>query len=245
MHEGPLWITTLLNRLFGGAATALLKALGIEAHDPAAPIPDYIALQVLVALILVALFLFLRSRLSLERPGNLQHALELAIEFMREQAQEIAGHHGPHFVPMVLTLGMFILLSNLVGLIPTLGAPTAHIEVTLGCAMLAFAYYHFQGARHRGIGKYILHFGGPIWWLAPLMFPVEIVSHLGRPLSLSVRLFANIFAGHLITQIFFGLIPLAIPMVFLGLDTFVSFLQSYIFMLLTLVYLGGAVAEEH
>jgi len=244
-EEGPLWITGLMNRLLGGAALALLEKLGIHPHDPAHPIPDYIALQVLVALLIMALFLFLRSQLSMERPGALQQGFELALEFMKEQAHEITGHHGHRFVPMVMTLGVFILFSNLIGLIPTLGAPTSHIEVTLGCAMMAFAYYHYEGARHQGLGKYLLHFAGPVWWLAPLMFPIEIISHLGRPLSLSVRLFANIFAGHLIAGIFFGLIPLGVPMIFLGLDTFVSFLQSYIFMLLTLVYLGGAVAEEH
>lgn len=245
VSEGPLWFTALLNKAFAVPANRLLESLGIHPHDPHNPIPDYIAMQVLVALIMVGLFLSLRARLSMERPGGIQHTFELAYEFMKEQAHEIAGHHGKHFVPMVLTLGIFILFSNLIGLIPTLGAPTSAIEVTLGCAMMAFAYYHYEGARHQGLVKYIKHFGGTIWWLAPLMFPIEIVSHLGRPLSLSVRLFANIFAGHLIGQIFFSLVPLGVPMIFLGLDTFVSFLQAYIFMLLTLVYLGGAVAEEH
>jgi F-type H+-transporting ATPase subunit a len=245
VSEGPLWFTRLVNAALAGPANRLLEALGIHPHDPRLPIPDYIALQILVAAIIVVLFLLLRSGLSVDRPSHVQQACELAVDFMKEQAHEIGGHHAIHFVPMVLTLGMFILFSNLLGLIPTMGAPTANIEVTVGCAMLAFLYYHYQGARHLGVGKYIAHFGGPIWWLAPLMFPIEIVSHLGRPLSLSVRLFANIFAGHLIGQIFFGLVPLGVPMIFLGLDTFVSFLQAYIFMLLTLVYLGGAVAEEH
>src|SRR5688572_5814700 len=103
VSEGPLWVTRLVNRVFAGPANALLEKLGIHPHDPHLPIPDYIALQIMVALIIVALFLFLRSRLSLERPGNLQQGLEVAVEFMREQAHEIAGHHGKHFVPMVLT----------------------------------------------------------------------------------------------------------------------------------------------
>lgn len=245
VSEGPLWFTRLLNGLLAGPVTGLLEALGIHPHDPAHPIPDYVAMQVLVAIVLVAVFLFLRSKLSLDRPGGLQHLFEEALLFMRGQAEEIAGHHAHRFVPMVMTLGLFILFSNLTGLIPTLGAPTANIEVTVGCAMVAFLYYHYEGARHQGALKYIKHFGGPVWWLAPLMFPIEIISHMGRPLSLSVRLYANISAGHHISQIFFGLVPLGVPMIFLGLDTFVSFLQSYIFMLLTLVYLGGAVAEEH
>lgn len=246
MHpEETLWFTKLLNHLLAGPVNSLLGVLGIHPHNPAEPIPNYVAMQVLVALILVVLFLVLRSRLSLENPGKLQHMFEVAIEFMRSQAEEIIGHHGRHFVPMVLTVGMFILFCNLIGLIPSFLSPTASVEVTLGCALVAFSYYHYSGARHQGLLKYMKHFGGSVWWLAPLMFPIEIVSHLGRPLSLSVRLFANIFAGDLIFLIFFGLVPLGVPMIFLGLHTFVSFLQAYIFMLLTMVYLQGAVAEEH
>ncbi len=244
--EQILWFTKLLNRAFAGPANALLHALGIRVTDPHNPIPNYVAMQVLVALIMVVLFVVLRSRLSVEQPGKIQHLFEVFVEFMKETANDIAGHHhGPDFVPMVCTLGIFILFSNLIGLIPSFLSPTANIEVTLGCALVAFVYYHVEGARRQGVLRYIKHFGGPVWWLSPLMFPIEIISHFGRPLSLSVRLFANIFAGDLIFLIFFGLVPLGLPMIFLGLHTFVSFLQAYIFMLLTLVYLGGAVAEEH
>jgi F-type H+-transporting ATPase subunit a len=246
MHpEETLWFTRLLNHLLGGSVRAVLQAMHIHVSNPREPIPNYVAMQVLVALVIVVLFLFLRTRLSMDRPGALQHIFEVAVDFVKQQADEIVGHHGHRFVPMVLTLGIFILFSNLLGLIPSLLSPTANIEVTLGCALVAFTYYHYSGARQQGALRYIGHFGGPIWWLSPLMFPIEIVSHLGRPLSLSVRLFANIFAGDLILLIFFGLVPFGVPMIFLGLHTFVSFLQAYIFMLLTLVYLGGAVAEEH
>ena len=246
MHaEEILWFTRLLNHLFAGPVNTFLAALHIHVKNAAEPIPNYIAMQVLVALIIVAVFVFLRTRLSMDRPGKLQHIFEVATEFVRDQAHEIIGHHGPEFVPMVLTLGIFILFSNLLGLVPSLLSPTANIQVTLGCAMVAFTYYHFQGARRQGPIGYLKHFAGPIWWLSPLMFPIEIFSHCARALSLSVRLFANIFAGDLIFLIFFGLVPLGVPMVFLGLHTFVSFLQAYIFMLLTMVYLSGAVAEEH
>ena len=249
MHpEETLWFTKLLNDLFAGPVNGFLEALGIHPHHPTEPIPDYMAMQVLVALVLVALFLFLRLRLrlSLDRPGKLQHILEVGYGFIRSQAEEIIGHHGHRFVPMVLTLGLFILFGNLVGLIPTFGAATSHIEVTVGCAMVAFLYYHYAGVQQQGLLKYIRHFCGPMLVLAPLMFPIEIVSHLARPLSLSVRLFANIFAGHQVAEVFFDLSKgIAVPMIFLGLDTFISFLQAYIFMLLTMVYLSGAVAEEH
>ncbi len=247
MHpEETLWFTKLLNYLFAGPVNRFLEALGIHPHNPAEPIPDYMAMQLLVGLVLVALVLFLRSQLSLDRPGKLQHILEVAYGFIRSQAEEIIGHHGHRFVPMVLTVGLFILFCNLVGLIPTFGAATSHIEVTLGCAMLAFIYYHYAGVQQQGLFKYIRHFCGPMLVLAPLMFPIEIVSHLARPLSLAVRLYANIFAGHTVAAIFFSLSKgIVIPMVFYGLDTFISFLQAYIFMLLTMVYVSGAVAEEH
>jgi len=243
--EPILWFTALLNRLLAGPVNALLRALNIPAGNPHEPIPNYVAMQILVALIIIVLFSLLRARLSMDRPGGLQHILEVGYDYMREMAEEVIGHHGRHYVPMVLTLGIFILFCNLIGLIPSFLSPTASPEVTLGCALVAFCYYHFEGARHQGVLRYIKHFGGPIWWLSPLMFPIEIVSHFGRPLSLTVRLFANIFAGDLITVIFFSLVPIGVPMIFLGLHTFVSFLQAYIFMLLTLIYLQGATAEEH
>ncbi len=245
MPEHELWFTALLNKLLGGPVASLLAALGIRPENPESPIPNYIAMEVLVALVIVALFLFLRTRLSMERPGGIQHVFEVFYGFIRGQAEEIVGHEGHRFVPMVMTLGVFILLSNLIGLVPSLESPTQHIEVTLGCAMVAFLYYHYSGARHQGLLKYLKHFAGPVVFLAPIMIPIEIVSHFARPLSLSVRLFANMFAGELITGIFFGLVPLGLPMIFMGLHTFVAFLQAYIFMLLTLVYLAGAVEEAH
>jgi F-type H+-transporting ATPase subunit a len=117
--------------------------------------------------------------------------------------------------------------------------------VPAGCAMAAFLYYNIEGAREQGVFKYLAHFAGPVWWLAPLMIPIEIISHLARPMSLTIRLFANMFAGEQVTVIFLGLVPVVIPAIFMGLHVFVSFLQAYIFMLLTMVYVQGATAREH
>jgi F-type H+-transporting ATPase subunit a len=116
--------------------------------------------------------------------------------------------------------------------------------VPLGCAVCAFLYYHAQGFKRHGIA-YPKQFLGPIWWLIPLMLPLEIISHLARLLSLTIRLYANIFAGDMVTLVFFSLVPIGVPIIFLGLHIFVSMLQTYIFVLLTTVYLAGAVAEEH
>jgi F-type H+-transporting ATPase subunit a len=132
----------------------------------------------------------------------------------------------------------------LLGLIPGFESPTAVPVVPLGCAVCAFVYYQSQGFRQHGIA-YLKHFMGPMWWLAIIMVPIEIISHLARMLSLTVRLYANMFAGDMVTWVFFSLVPIGIPIIFLGLHLGVSLLQTYIFVLLTMVYLSGAVAEEH
>jgi F-type H+-transporting ATPase subunit a len=132
----------------------------------------------------------------------------------------------------------------LFGIVPGLEAPTAYAVVPLGCAVCAFFYYHAHGFRQHGIA-YLKHFLGPVWWLSWLMLPLEIVSHLARVLSLTIRLYANMFAGDIVTLVFFSLIPVVIPIAFLGLHIFVALLQAYIFVLLATVYLAGAVAVEH
>jgi F-type H+-transporting ATPase subunit a len=139
---------------------------------------------------------------------------------------------------------LFILLCNLLGLVPGLKSPTADVVVPLGCAILTFAYYHYQGIRKNG-WRYIKQFFGPVWWLSWLMLPIEIFSHLARLLSLTVRLYANMFAGDMVTLAFFSLIPVFVPLIFLGLHVFVSVLQAFLFMALAMSYLSLAVAEEH
>jgi F-type H+-transporting ATPase subunit a len=141
-------------------------------------------------------------------------------------------------------LGLFIISCNLLGLIPFFETPTGVPSVPLGCALVTWFYYHCSGIRTNG-ASYIKHFLGPVWWLAPLMFVIEICSHLARILSLTIRLFANMFAGDMVTLVFFSLIPIGVPVIFMGLHIGVALIQTYIFMLLAMVYLGEAVAHEH
>jgi F-type H+-transporting ATPase subunit a len=164
--------------------------------------------------------------------------------FIENQSLEIIGPHSERFTPFLMSLGLFILLANLFGIVPGLESPTAYAVVPLGCAICAFFYYQAQGFREGGVG-YLKHFLGPVWWLTPLMLPLEIISHLARVLSLTIRLYANMFAGDMVTLVFFSLIPVIIPVAFLGLHIFVALLQAYIFVLLAAVYLAGAVATEH
>ena len=240
-----LWFTAILNKLFGGVVLSLLTVLGIHPEYPQAPIPNYVAMQVLVAILLLLLFLLVRSRLSVEKPGGLQHVMEGLHGFIKGQTEEIVGHHSEGYVSFLTTLFVFILICNLAGVVPGLESPTATPSVPLGCAVAAFLYYNLQGIKKQGAWSYAKHFAGPLPILAPLMVPIEFISHCARMLSLTVRLFANMFAGDMVTLVFFSLVPIGVPVAFLGLHIGVSLLQAYIFFLLTAVYIQGAVAEEH
>src|ERR1051326_415474 len=243
MHE-QLWFTEILNRLFAGPVAALLVALHIHPKYPDAPISNSAAMEVIVFLFMLLLFVLVRSRLSVDKPGALQHIFEGAHGFVQGQSEEIIGHHSEGYTPFLVTLAFFILFCNLLGLIPGFESPTAVPVVPLGCAICAFFYYQAQGFKHTGVA-YLKHFAGPMPALAPLMVPIEIISHLARVLSLTIRLYANMFAGDMVTLVFFSLIPIGVPIAFLGLHIGVSLLQTYIFVLLTTVYLQGAVGEEH
>jgi len=239
-----LWFTEILNRFFAGPVTGVLQALHIHPEYPQAPITNAVAMQFLVFVFLVVLFALVRTRLSVDNPGGLQHIFEGAHGFVEGQSQEIIGHHSERYTPFLMTLTFFILISNLLGLIPGFESPTAVPVVPLGCAVCAFVYYQSQGFRQHGI-TYLKHFMGPMWWLAIIMVQIEIISHLARMLSLTVRLYANMFAGDMVTWVFFSLVPIGVPIIFLALHLGVSLLQTYIFVLLTMVYLSSAVAEEH
>jgi F-type H+-transporting ATPase subunit a len=243
--EHEIWFTAILNKLLAGVLTPGLTAMGVAPADPAHPIPNYIAMEILVLALILLGALLLRRELSVETPGRFQQLMETVVEFVHKLAEEIIGHGSGRYVPLLGTLGIFIVLCNVFGLIPTFETPTSHVEVTLGCAVAAFIYYNYQGFRHHGVIGYLKTFWGPIWWLGFLLFPVEIISNVFRLLSLSVRLYANMFAGKLLEQSFGAMLPVVLPATMMGLHLFVSFIQAYIFVLLPAVYISLAVAEEH
>jgi F-type H+-transporting ATPase subunit a len=244
MHE-QLWFTAILNHLFAGPVDGLLRAVHVSPRFPDAPISNSAAMELLVFVFIVLMFAVARTRLSVENPGALQHVFEGIHGFIAEQSEEIIGHGSSSYIPFLIILGVFILLCNLIGLVPGFESPTATPVVPLGCAVLTFVYYHTQGVKRQGLWKYVKHFAGPMPALAILMVPIEIISHLARMLSLTVRLFANMFAGDMVTLIFISLVPVGLPVLFMGLHIGVSLIQTYVFVLLAMVYLGGAVAEEH
>jgi F-type H+-transporting ATPase subunit a len=240
------FLTHLLNHWFGAPLTALLERLGIHPAHPNHPINNTLTHQLIVFTGLILFFILVRSRLSIEKPGPAQHLAEMTHEFVNNQAEQVMGQgHDPH-LPVLTCLLVFILLCNCIGLFPGVDTPTANPSVPLGLALFTFAYYNWNGIRAQGPIGYIKHFMGPVWWIAPLMFPIEIISHLARIMSLTVRLYANMFASDLLTVVFFSLIPPAIPIIFLGLHFGVALIQAYIFMLLTTIYLAEATAHpEH
>jgi F-type H+-transporting ATPase subunit a len=240
-----LLFTVLLNKLLAGVVTPALTAVGAAPTDPVHPIHNYTAMEILVFLVIIIGSFILRAGLSVETPGRFQQMMEVVVEFVQNMASEIIGHGSDRFVPLIGTLGLFILISNIFGLFPGLETPTGYIPVTLGAAVAVFLYYNYQGIAHHGPLGYLKTFWGPIWWVGFLLFPVEVVSNLFRLLSLSVRLYANMFVGKLLEQVFGAFVPVAVPSVMMGLHLFVSFIQAYIFMLLPAVYISLSVAEEH
>jgi F-type H+-transporting ATPase subunit a len=272
MEQHVSWITQIVNRLFGGVAHALLSALHMRPEHPEMPIPEHIAMGILVLVIGTLLALIVRSRLSVERPGAAQQIAELLLTNregfgINDILSENAGHHWRDYVPMVGSISLFILLANLFGVFPGFTSPTAQVTVPLACAILTFLYFNWQGIRHHGAWGYLKTFtGGLDWWLVPLIFPVEILSTCARLLSLTVRLWANIFASDLIYVLFLGLfaapalsgwtkhplvgivlgvLPALIPILFILLHVFVSVVQAYVFTILPAVYIGLATADEH
>ncbi len=243
--EHEFFLTAILNDTLGKPVSALLGMFGFSPETPGRPIANYFTMELLVAVFIVVLLAWLRSGLSADRPGRIQQVVEMIVGGLEKQGEEVIGHGAARFVPLLFTLALFIFPSNVLGEIPHLETPTSVIQVTLGCALVAFTYYNFWGLRHHGFVGYLKHFLGPVWPLAPLMLIIELISHLARAMSLSVRLYANMLAGENITLVFFSLLPVAVPSVFMAMHVAVGALQTFIFILLTMVYLSGAVSEEH
>lgn len=239
-----LWFTEFLNAHFAAPVTALLEAVHVHPARPEAPITNAFAMEFLVFLVLLAYFVIVRMSLSVEKPNDMQHLAEMTNEFVEKQSESIIGHGYERFVTYLTTLFLFILLANLLGLVPGFESPTADVVVPLGFAIVTFLYYNYHGIRENR-AAYIKQFLGPVWWLSWLLLPIEVISHLARVLSLTVRLYANMFAGDLVTLAFFSLIPIGIPLIFMALHFGVAVVQAFVFFLLAAIYLSLAVAHEH
>jgi len=212
-------------------------------------VPQYVLSAIMIAALLVAVSVF---SFAGKKPADLvipeakltvRNLFELILSFLVTLAEDIIGHKAKRYVPLLATCFIFILFMNLLGLIPGFAPPTDKMNITVGLAVVIFLSTHYYGVKEHGIA-YFKHFLGPVWWMAPIMLPIEIVSHLARPLSLSLRLFGNITGDHLVVAIFLGLVPFVVPSIFYGLGVFVSFMQAFIFTVLSMIYISGAVAHE-
>jgi F-type H+-transporting ATPase subunit a len=241
-------LVRLLNDLFMGIEVRAFQSIGLDAAkaaENALKVNQAFALELLVAAGLVAFFLIVRLTLSVEKPNPGQQVAEMIHEFTGSNAEQIIGHGYERFQAFVTCIFLFVVINNLLGLVPGLETPTKSPFVPLGIALLTFIYYQYYGFKEQGFVGYMKHFAGPVWWISPLLFPIEIISHCARVMSLTIRLYANMFASDLVTLVFFSLIPVGIPVIFLGLHAGVSLIQAYVFMLLAMIYLSQAVAHEH
>jgi len=259
--EHYLAVTRLINWLFAKPALWLLGALRIQAGNPEYPIPNHIAMEFVVLLFSGIFFLWLKGRISADRPGAAQQCMEMLLTNplglgVNDMLNDMIGHDWQKFLPMVGGIGFFVLICNLVSLVPGFESPTAEKSVPLGCAIVVFLYYNWWGIRQHGAFRYSLQF---------LKLPIEIFSHLARLLSLTVRLFVNMFVSETLYAQFLALTlalfiflkamnplgyiaaaaPLVAPLAFIILHIFVGVVQAFVFTILPTIYLAGAVSEGH
>jgi F-type H+-transporting ATPase subunit a len=276
MEEQANWLTRTINHYLGPLALALLNKLHLHVENAAMPIPQHVAMGLLVLMVATLLALIVKSRLSVEKPSATQQVAELLLTNpLGFGIQDILRENVPHgfekHIPVVGSVSIYVLLANLFGVFPMFSSPTGNATVPFACAILTFLYFNWQGLRHHGVFGYLKTFAGSPhkpadWALALLLFPVELISTTARLLSLTVRLWANIFASDMIYGLFLsifvtasvagwnkspvlgvvlGVLPALIPIAFIGLHIFVSLIQTYVFTVLPSVYIGMATANEH
>lgn len=206
-------------------------------------LPDNAVMAIFVFLLAVFIFILIRKKPELI-PSPAQQFYEGILNSLGSMLDANMGKEGKKFLPFVTTIAIFVFFSNALGLVPGFTSTTANLNTTAACAIIVFIYYNYHGIKANGWG-YLKHFMGPMIFLAPLMIPIEIISHIARPFSLAIRLFVNMFGDHIVLGVFVGLIPFILPIPLMALGLFVCFIQTLIFVILTIIYLSGAVAHAH
>ncbi len=218
-------------------------------YSPDNAIPWYTVMFVIACILSVLIVWILKGQLSEEEPGHGQQTLELGVLAVRDMLADIIGPHGLKYFPIVMTFAVLILVSNLMGMFPLFVSPTSATSVTFALGLTSFLYYNYIGIKENGIFRHLAHFAGPIWWIAPLIFPIELISNLIRPFSLGIRLFGNMFADEKVMDTVAHLFPpwtyLGVPVVLMPLSVFVAFIQTFVFVLLSQLYLSEVSHPPH
>lgn len=209
------------------------------------PIPTHVVMFLIVVVVAVVVLAILRGKLSVESPTTRQQTFEVGVETIRSLLHDLVGPHGIKYFPVVATFATLIFLSNLLGMFPDMVAPTASLNTTLALALTSFLYYNYVGIRENGVLGHLKHFAGPVLFIAWLMFPIEIISNLARILSLSLRLFGNIFGEEQVSGQIAGLVPWIVPIFLLPLSLLAATLQTFIFIVLSMLYLGEVSHHDH
>ena len=238
-------INELLIAILGHSSADWQAKMGL--HTDGYWLPDNAIMSVLVVCLIGLIVIPISRKLSVEKPGKLQSMFEALIVGLEDLIDDVVGHgQGKRFLPIICALAFFIFIGNIFGLFYFVQPPTADASTTFALSITAFVFYNLIGIKDNGVLKYAKHFLGPVMFLAPLMLIIELISHAARILSLAIRLFGNISGEHTATAIFFGMFPFLLPWPMMCLGIFGSFLQAFIFIMLTMAYLNGAVAhEEH
>jgi F-type H+-transporting ATPase subunit a len=264
-HHAPI-IVQLVNHYFGEAALAfelkytkpmwdrVLGFFGTTPEDAFGPytaenaIPWYTVMFVIACILSVIIIWILKGKLSESKPGHGQQTLELSVLAVRNMIEDIIGPHGLKYFPVVMTFGVLILVSNLMGLFPLFMSPTSATSVTFALGLSSFLYYNYIGIAENGLGGHLKHLAGPIWWIAPLIFPIEVISNFIRPFSLGIRLFGNLFADEKVLETLAGLAPPITwfaPILLMPLSVFVALIQTFVFILLSQLYISEVSHAPH
>src|SRR5215208_6225641 len=265
-HHAPI-VVQLVNHWFGEYALRFENAytkpyfwkpvlgfFGTTPEDAFGPytaenaIPWYTVMFFIACILSVVIIWILKGKLSESEPGHGQQTLEVSVLAVRNMIEDIIGPHGLKYFPVVMTFGVLILVSNLMGLFPLFMSPTSATSVTFALGLSSFLYYNYVGIKENGLLNHLRHFAGPIWWIAPLIFPIELISNLIRPFSLGIRLFGNLFADEKVLETLSGLAPpytWFAPILLMPLSVFVALIQTFVFILLSQLYLSEVSHAPH
>jgi F-type H+-transporting ATPase subunit a len=238
----PVW-----QKILGKFGTTPEAVFGV--YTPENAIPWYTVMFIVACILSLILIWIFKGKLSEDEPGAGQQTLELSVLAVRDMISDIVGPHGAKYFPVIMTFAVLILVSNLMGLFPLFMSPSAATSVTFALGISSFIYYNYAGIKENGIFAHLKHLGGPIWWIAPFIFVIELISNFIRPFSLGIRLFGNMFADEKVADTIAHLAPpftyFIVPVFLMPLGVFVAFIQTFVFILLSQLYLGEVTHAPH